>query len=217
MRANDRKLKSKTASLDSMWIERSKSPSSNNSCARIHDIVMNTGENLRRSARLTSMQCINYLESSEDDNMSDHDNLLTTDTASKGTAKSIDNQTSTKLENNKVTQLHRDSITAQMRQENANNEGHISSEISESRPPANSSQLENVKKTEHDKKLTGEVQECQKIKHSKCLVFSQWTYMLDLVEVMLDLEGIKHVRLDGSTSQVCNKTYIHNSVIVNHL
>jgi len=40
------------------------------------------------------------------------------------------------------------------------------------------------------------------ITHKKCLVFSQWTYMLDLVEVLLEKEKIKFVRLDGSVSQV---------------
>lgn len=35
----------------------------------------------------------------------------------------------------------------------------------------------------------------------KALVFSQWTYMLDIVEVPLRKKGIRFVRLDGSMSQ----------------
>eukprot|EP00750_Incisomonas_marina_P001098 INCI1091.1.p1 GENE.INCI1091.1~~INCI1091.1.p1 ORF type:complete len:1620 (-),score=321.94 INCI1091.1:451-4932(-) len=45
--------------------------------------------------------------------------------------------------------------------------------------------------------------ESPSFKHTKCIVFSQWTYMLDLVEVMLDLEGVGYSRLDGSMTQVC--------------
>ncbi|CAM9750073.1 unnamed protein product, partial [Heterosigma akashiwo] len=36
---------------------------------------------------------------------------------------------------------------------------------------------------------------------SQAVVFSQWTYMLDLVEVLLRRMGWRHTRLDGSMSQ----------------
>lgn len=34
---------------------------------------------------------------------------------------------------------------------------------------------------------------------SKCLIFTQMTKMLDILEVFLNLHGYKYVRLDGST------------------
>ena len=37
----------------------------------------------------------------------------------------------------------------------------------------------------------------------KCVVFSQWSSMLDLVGAMLKREAIEFVRLDGAVSQVC--------------
>jgi len=35
----------------------------------------------------------------------------------------------------------------------------------------------------------------------KSIVFSQWTSMLDLVEIALDQEGIQYARLDGTMNQ----------------
>lgn len=43
-----------------------------------------------------------------------------------------------------------------------------------------------------------------KDKHSKCLIFTQMTKMLDILEVFLNLHGYKYVRLDGSTKVLKN-------------
>merc|ERR1712224_471523 len=37
-------------------------------------------------------------------------------------------------------------------------------------------------------------------KPNKVIVFSQWTSMLDLIEIPLSLDGIKYIRLDGTMS-----------------
>ena len=43
-------------------------------------------------------------------------------------------------------------------------------------------------------------------KHKKAVVFSQWTYMLDLVGIVLKKEGFHFVRLDGSMNQKQRET-----------
>jgi DNA repair protein RAD5 len=47
-------------------------------------------------------------------------------------------------------------------------------------------------------------------KHGKAVVFSQWTYMLDLVGFVLKEEGIRFARLDGSMSQRAREKAIEN-------
>jgi DNA repair protein RAD5 len=46
--------------------------------------------------------------------------------------------------------------------------------------------------------------------HKKAVVFSQWTYMLDLIGFVLKEEGIQSARLDGSMSQRARERAIHN-------
>eukprot|EP00041_Stephanoeca_diplocostata_P035927 m.1286597 g.1286597 ORF g.1286597 m.1286597 type:complete len:128 (-) comp24780_c0_seq102:2882-3265(-) len=43
---------------------------------------------------------------------------------------------------------------------------------------------------------------------AKCIVFSQWTSMLDLAQQVLDGEGISHARLDGSVAQHVRATVL---------
>ena len=38
-------------------------------------------------------------------------------------------------------------------------------------------------------------------KHKKAVIFTQWTYMLDLISIVLKKENFNFVRLDGSMSQ----------------
>ena len=44
----------------------------------------------------------------------------------------------------------------------------------------------------------------------KCIIFSQWTSMLDLIEIPLQKNGFKFVRLDGSVSQPNRQKAINN-------
>jgi SNF2 family DNA or RNA helicase len=45
---------------------------------------------------------------------------------------------------------------------------------------------------------------------NKVIVFSQWTSMLDLVEIPLSCYGIKYVRLDGTMSIIARDKVIHD-------
>ena len=79
--------------------------------------------------------------------------------------------------------------------------------------PAPSIDIDFEREFKHSAKTAKLLQEIAALKREdptiKSLIFSQWTTMLDLVQIPLQREGYKFLRLDGSLSQKAREQLLH--------
>jgi len=79
--------------------------------------------------------------------------------------------------------------------------------------PAPSIDIDFQKEFKHSAKTTKLMTEIAALRHEdptiKSLIFSQWTSMLDIVQIPLEREGYKYLRLDGSLTQKAREVLLN--------
>lgn len=79
----------------------------------------------------------------------------------------------------------------------------------------NKKQMENKEEFKNSSKIDELIKQLNSNDiNEKCIVFSQFTSFLDLVEIALDKENIKYCRLDGSMSHTVRSSNLHKFKVI---